>query len=112
MAGRGGARPGSGRPKGSTNKATRDKRELISELAREWAEDAVGALATIMQDGAAPAAARVSAATAILDRGFGRPVQGIDHSSSDGTMRPPTRIEIAAATITPPPITDNDDSAD
>jgi hypothetical protein len=35
-------------------------------------------LAAIMQDAAVPASARVAAATAILDRGWGRPPQALD----------------------------------
>lgn len=44
----------------------------VRDLAREHTEEAVAALTEIMNNKKAPAAARVSAANAILDRGFGR----------------------------------------
>lgn len=46
----------------------------VRDLAREYADEAVQVLASIMRDDDAPAAARISAATEILNRGFGRPV--------------------------------------
>ena len=53
----------------------------IQELAREQAPAAIRALSDIVADAAASPAARVSAATAILDRGFGRPAQFIASKS-------------------------------
>jgi hypothetical protein len=44
----------------------------VPELARAFSCEAVGTLATIMQDETAPAHARVRAAEAILDRGWGK----------------------------------------
>ena len=49
----------------------------IHELARKQAPAAIKALSDIVADTAASPAARVSAATAILDRGFGKPAQFI-----------------------------------
>ena len=46
----------------------------VRDLAREHADEAVQVLATIMRDKEAPAPARISAATEILNRGYGRPV--------------------------------------
>ena len=46
----------------------------VRDLAREHADEAVQVLASIMRDTDAPAAARISAATEILNRGYGRPV--------------------------------------
>ncbi len=46
----------------------------VRDLAREHADEAVQVLASIMRDADAPAAARISAATEILNRGYGRPV--------------------------------------
>lgn len=97
MAGRGGARPGAGRKPGKVGKA---KKEL-AEKAKEHAEAALKTLVDIATDKSKPAAARVSAATSLLDRGYGKPPQSIDHSSEDGTMTPPTRIELVAAPLTP-----------
>ncbi|MFC0246418.1 hypothetical protein ACFOLL_04445 [Falsochrobactrum ovis] len=85
----GGARPGAGRKKGKVSQA---KREL-AEMAKEHAEQALQVLVNIALSGESEAA-RVSAANAILDRGYGKPMQGVDHKSSDGSMTPPTRIEL------------------
>lgn len=71
---RGGARPGAGRPKGVPNKATAS----IREAAREYTEQALLTLAEVMVDEEQPAAARVSAANALLDRGYGKPSQSVD----------------------------------
>ena len=50
----------------------------VQDLAREHTKEALSALVEILNDKAAPAAARVSAASAILDRGYGKPQQTID----------------------------------
>jgi hypothetical protein len=71
---RGGAREGAGRPPGSQSKATIE----VKEAAAVYSADAVATLAKIMTDGRQPAAARVSAANAILDRAHGKPKQAID----------------------------------
>lgn len=76
MAAKGGKRPGAGRPKGSLNKATAD----VKVIAGEYSEEAVATLALIMRDAGAPAAARVSASNAILDRAHGKPTQSVDAS--------------------------------
>lgn len=63
-----------GRTKGTPNKATAS----IKEAAQAFTNDALNVLAQVMKDEAQPAAARVSAANAILDRGHGRPKQSVD----------------------------------
>jgi len=74
---RGGARPGAGRKRGKIGKATRE----MAEMAKDHAETALLTLVEIaIGDGAA--SARVSAATAILDRAYGKPRQALEHSSS------------------------------
>jgi hypothetical protein len=45
----------------------------VRELAREHTELAVGTLISVMKNTKSPPAARVAAATAVLDRGYGRP---------------------------------------
>ena len=67
-------RPGAGRKRGVANKVTRELREL----AREYTEEAVSALVRILRDKTAPASTQVAAATALLDRGYGRPAQHVD----------------------------------
>lgn len=71
---RGGRRPGSGRKPGTPNKTT----AVLKEIAGQYTESAIKTLAAIMDDPEAPAAARVSAADKLLDRGHGRPTQTID----------------------------------
>lgn len=94
MAQHGGKRAGAGRKVGAVSKVKRD----LAEMAKDHAEAALGTLAKIMKDEGQPGAARVSAANALLDRGYGKPVQGIDHKSTDGSMVPqPSLIQIVAA---------------
>jgi hypothetical protein len=90
----GGARPGAGRKPGKVGAAKR----ALAEMAKDHAEAALQTLASIHADIEAPAAARVSAATAILDRAYGKPAQSVDLTSSDGSMTPqPTTIQVIAA---------------
>jgi predicted RNA-binding Zn ribbon-like protein len=49
----------------------------LRELARTHTVDAIGTLVQVMGDETAPHGARVSAAEALLDRGWGRPVMQI-----------------------------------
>lgn len=77
---RGGAREGAGRKPGLVSEAKR----TITEAAKEHAEKALEVLVGIASDGKAPAAARVSAATAILDRGYGKPSQAVELTGKDG----------------------------
>ncbi len=62
-----------GRTAGTPNKATGE----VRAIAQEYTESAVRVLAEIMVSKDAPPAARVSAASALLDRGHGRPSQAI-----------------------------------
>lgn len=86
--GRGGYRPGSGRKPGKVSAA----KKAISEEAKQHAEAALKALVDIAVNGTNEGA-RVSAANALLDRGYGRPTQSLDHTSSDGTMTPKASID-------------------
>ena len=92
--GRGGARPGAGRPKGSRSAATKDQIATISDMAKDHGKAALDALVQIATAGESEAA-RVSAANAILDRGFGKPAQTIDNTSSDGTMTPVSPVNLS-----------------
>lgn len=49
----------------------------IRSLARSHTDSAINVLAGIMNETAAPPAARVQAASALLDRGWGKPTQPI-----------------------------------
>lgn len=68
------ANPG-GRPKSN---------HKITELARQHTELALRTLAEIAGDEEAPHSARVSACSALLDRGWGKPPQAMEVSGRDG----------------------------
>lgn len=51
----------------------------VKRLAREYTQDAIATLAEIMKDTDQSGPARVSAATALLDRGYGKPVQQVEN---------------------------------
>lgn len=74
MAKRGGKRQGAGRKAGVPNKVNRE----IRALAGQHDELAVLTLAEIAGNAEAPAAARVSAAVALMDRAHGKPAQAVD----------------------------------
>jgi hypothetical protein len=76
---RGGARPGAGRPRGRKSAKTIE----IESAAKVYAGDALKALAYIAMHGEIESA-RVSAATALLDRGYGRPRQAVEHTGESG----------------------------
>lgn len=68
----------------------------VQALAREHTMVAIETLSTIMCDENAPAAARVSAANAILDRGYGRPPQTIDAAVTSKPLEEMTDEELMA----------------
>ena len=76
---RGGARPGAGRKAGVPNKATAE----IKEIAQQYTDKAIKALADVVENSESDAA-RVSAANSILDRAYGRPSQSVAISGADG----------------------------
>ncbi|MCW2309706.1 hypothetical protein [Rhodobium gokarnense] len=71
------------------------KRQL-SEKARGLADGALKTLNDIHKDRKAPHSARVSAATAILDRAYGRPPQSLEHTGKDGA--PLAFVDLTKAT--------------
>ena len=77
--GRGGRRPGSGRPRGGKKATTIE----MERLARECAPAAFATLKLIAAKGRSEPA-RIAAATAILDRAYGKPRQALEHSGEDG----------------------------
>lgn len=90
---RGGSRSGAGRPKGSRDAATKEHLATLTELAREHTDIALNALVQVASNGVSENA-KVSAAIAILDRGYGKPVQSLEHSGPDGD---PIELEDAGA---------------
>ena len=95
MASHGGMREGSGRPAGAVNKATSELKLNLSELAREYTNDALDTLVDVMKSGQSESA-RIAAATAILDRGYGRPTKAT--SLEVNAPYVPTTIELVAYT--------------
>ena len=77
--GRGGAREGAGRPVGAPNKITRP----LKELAAQYSEDSIHTLVAL-RDHAESEQVRLQAATALLDRGHGRPRQEVDLTQNQG----------------------------
>jgi hypothetical protein len=63
-----------GRPKGVSKLVVAD----VRALAKTYGEAAIEALVSIMGNAKTPPAARVAAAIAVLDRGFGKPSQRMD----------------------------------
>lgn len=56
----------------------------VKDLARRHTKEAVMTLVEIMGDKLQPAPARVGAAVALLDRGWGKPTQAVEHSGPAG----------------------------
>lgn len=67
----------SGNPSGRSKEVLR-----VIHLAQEHGPAAIAALAAIMNDQGAAPASRVTAAQALLDRGFGKPKQEIQATGS------------------------------
>ncbi len=88
MAGRksasGGKRPGAGRPKGAKDRATKDEIEGLAALAKIHTRSMLETLVSVAENKEETASARVSAATAVLDRGYGRPAQTVETSGPGG----------------------------
>ena len=72
--------------------------EAVRDIARESTTLAIETLRTIAADTEAPHAARVSAATALLDRGWGRPMQGhaVMAVAAPSSVREMTDVELMA----------------
>ncbi|WP_347268069.1 hypothetical protein [Paracoccus sp. (in: a-proteobacteria)] len=81
---KGGRREGAGRPAGSKSRATLAAKATLSELAQGHTESALATLAEIMADATQTGSARIAAATALLDRGYGRPRQTTELTGPDG----------------------------
>ena len=91
----GGMREGSGRTAGASNKATSELKLNLSEMAREYTNDGLDALVEVMQSSLSDSA-RIAAATAILDRGYGRPTKTTSLEVNAPLM--PTKIQLVAYT--------------
>lgn len=93
---RGGKREGAGRKPGALEPA---KIELAT-LAKRSAQDALSVVVEIMNNQAETGSTRLSAAVAILDRGYGRPFQAIHHAGADGGELPSLDpLKLSAGTL-------------
>lgn len=93
---RGGKRPGAGRKVGAATEKTReiaDKAATEGMLPLEY-------LLKIMRDEGADEARRVDAAKAAAPYVHAK-LSTIDHKTTDGSMSPPSRIEIVAVSGSP-----------
>ena len=93
MASHGGIREGPGRPAGAVNKATSELKLNLSELAREYTNNALDTLVEVMQSSQSDSA-RIAAAPAILDWGYGRSTKTTSLEVNAPFV--PTRIELVA----------------
>lgn len=58
----------------------------LQEYARRFTKESIDVLAEIMRSKTSGASTRVSAANALLDRGYGKPVQPIDGDGEGGRI--------------------------
>jgi D-alanyl-D-alanine carboxypeptidase len=72
-----------GRPKGIPNKSTAE----IKELAQTYSAKALETLSAIMRNSDNDAA-RIAAAKELLDRGYGKATQSMEHTGANGVPLP------------------------
>jgi hypothetical protein len=89
-----GSKPGEhrgGRAKGTPNKATAS----IRDVARQYTEEAVNALVSVLAGGEGiPAAAQVAAAKEILDRGYGKASMVLAGDEDGGPLKLITHVKL------------------
>ena len=83
MAQHGGSRPGAGRKPGSQTKARKVEVVSLADKAKRHADVALATLVEICTAGSTDSA-RVAAANALLDRGFGKPKQDVEMNGALG----------------------------
>jgi len=81
---RGGKRRGAGRKPLLPDIAPLHERVEAAAEARRYFNVALDVLVEVATNDQLPPAARVTAAEAIINRGYGRPPQGVEHSGKDG----------------------------
>ena len=78
-----------GRPKGSPNKQTKQERWTLAQLCKCHSERAIEILVEIMDRKDAKDGARLTAAIAILDRAYGKPISSIEMLDDEGNAVAP-----------------------
>lgn len=79
----GGKRKGAGRRAGAKDLAAKEEVQSLSVQARAHTAAALDALVKVATKGQSEAAC-VSAASVLLDRGYGRPMQSVEHAGAGG----------------------------
>jgi len=77
---------GKGFVKGKSGNPSGRPKDSITALARQYTGDAIKTLVEICKDPQAPPAPRVAAAMALLDRGWGKPMQPTDVTSNGDSV--------------------------
>ena len=95
--GRGGPRPGSGRPLGSISEARKAELKAeatLKQLAAHHTSEAVKTLVELFKSTETPPAARVAAIKELLDRGHGKATQKVEGGDPANPINIKTRIEV------------------
>lgn len=86
-------KPGqSGNPQGGRKLQPGESITDIKKLAREYTPQAINTLVDIMENVKAEARARISAAQYLLDRGWGKCVQTMEHTGSEDAAKRPLAV--------------------
>ena len=96
----GGKRLGAGRKPNSKDKVPRAQKRNIAELAQRYTDEALAVLVKVMKDAELPAAARVTAANSILDRGHGKATQHVEYEIDPSKLTDEQLLAFAAALAT------------
>lgn len=84
----------------SGNPGGRPPDHALKDFARGQTEQAVKTLVAVMNSKKAPAASRVSAACALLDRGYGKPTQRSELAGKDGDgLLPEVDVSVIAREV-------------
>src|SRR5277367_2542390 len=83
-----------GRPRKAATVEARQVIHDVKEAAKALTAKAIATLENVMDDPRAPPAARVGAATVVLDRGWGRPTQSIE-----GNVKPFSLADLVALSM-------------